>query len=35
VLLGNKLAEMGYIKVFVFFGGWWDWVEANHPTNSN
>jgi len=35
VLLGNKLAEMGYKKVFVFFGGWWDWVEANHPTNSN
>ncbi len=35
VLLGNKLAEMGYNKVFVFFGGWWDWVEANYPTNTN
>jgi len=34
VLLGNKLAEMGYKKVFVFFGGWWDWIEANYPTNT-
>lgn len=34
VLLGNKLTEMGYKKVFVFFGGWWDWVEANYPTNT-
>ena len=34
VLLGNKLSEMGYKKVFVFFGGWLDWVEANYPTNT-
>jgi len=34
VLLGNKLAEMGYNKVFVFFGGWWEWVEANYPINT-
>lgn len=34
VLLGNKLAAMGYKKVFVFFGGWWDWIEANYPTNT-
>ena len=34
ILLGNKLAEMGYKKVFVFFGGWWEWVEANYPTNT-
>jgi rhodanese-related sulfurtransferase len=34
VLLGNTLAEMGYNKVFVFFGGWLDWVEANYPTNT-
>jgi rhodanese-related sulfurtransferase len=34
VLLGNKLVEMGYKKVFVFFGGWWNWVEANYPTNT-
>ena len=33
VLLGNKLAEMGYNKVFVFFGGWRNWVEANYHTN--
>ena len=34
VLLGNKLAEMGFKKVFVFFGGWLDWVEADYPTNT-
>ena len=34
VLLGNKLAEMGYKKVFIFFGGWRNWVEANYPTNT-
>lgn len=34
VLLGNKLAEMGYKKVFVFFGGWLDWVEANYPIST-
>ncbi|RKY90928.1 MAG: hypothetical protein DRQ13_12020 [Ignavibacteriae bacterium] len=34
VLLGNKLAEMGFKKVFVFFGGWLDWVEADYPINT-
>ncbi len=35
VLLGNKLAEIGYKNVFVFFGGWLDWVEASYPTTTN
>ena len=35
VLLGNKLAEIGYKNVFVFFGGWLDWVKANYPTTTN
>jgi rhodanese-related sulfurtransferase len=34
VLLGNKLAEIGYKKVFVFFGGWLDWGKASYPTTS-
>ena len=34
VLLGNKLAEIGYKNVFVFFGGWLDWVEADYPINT-
>jgi rhodanese-related sulfurtransferase len=35
VLLGNKLAEIGYKNVFVFFGGWLDWVKASYPTTTN
>ena len=35
VLLGNKLAEVGYKNVFVFFGGWLDWVKASYPTTTN
>jgi len=31
VLLGNLLFEMGYKQVYVFFGGWVDWVNANYP----
>ena len=34
VLLGNKLAEIGYKNVFVFFGGWLDWGKASYPTTS-
>ena len=35
VLLGNKLAEIGYKNVFIFFGGWLDWVKASYPTTTN
>lgn len=31
ILLGNKLFELGYNQVFVFFGGWLDWINANYP----
>ncbi|MGB5287200.1 MAG: rhodanese-like domain-containing protein [Ignavibacteriaceae bacterium] len=31
ILLGNLLFEMGYKQVYVFFGGWQDWVNANYP----
>lgn len=30
-LLGNILFEMGYKKIYVFFGGWNEWLEANYP----
>ena len=33
VMLGYKLTEIGYKNVYVFFGGWLDWVDANYPTN--
>ncbi|MGE5352770.1 MAG: rhodanese-like domain-containing protein [Acidobacteriota bacterium] len=31
ILLGSKLALMGYNNVFVFFGGWNSWTEAKYP----
>ncbi len=31
ILLGNLLFEQGYKQVYVFFGGWNEWVEANYP----
>jgi rhodanese-related sulfurtransferase len=30
-LLANLLFEQGYKKVYVFFGGWVEWLEANYP----
>jgi len=32
ILLGNLLFSQGYKQVYVFFGGWDDWVNANFPT---
>ena len=31
ILLGNLLFEEGYKQVYVFFGGWIDWTNANYP----
>lgn len=31
ILLGNLLFSQGYKQVYVFFGGWDDWVNANFP----
>ena len=31
ILLGDKLFESGYKKVYIFFGGWLDWQMANYP----
>jgi len=30
-LLANLLFEKGYKQVYVFFGGWVEWQEANYP----
>ena len=30
-LLANLLFERGYKQVYVFFGGWVEWQEANYP----
>jgi rhodanese-related sulfurtransferase len=31
ILLGNILFDMGYKKVYIFFGGWNEWLKANYP----
>ncbi|HVO72850.1 MAG TPA: rhodanese-like domain-containing protein [Ignavibacteriaceae bacterium] len=31
ILLGNKLSEMGYKNVYIFFGGWNKWIDAGLP----
>ena len=31
ILLGNLLFEQGYKQVYVFFGGWLEWLKANYP----
>ena len=32
ILLGNLLFEQGYEQVYVFFGGWNEWLNAKYPT---
>jgi rhodanese-related sulfurtransferase len=34
ILLGNLLFEQGYKQVYVFFGGWFDWLNANYPVQN-
>jgi rhodanese-related sulfurtransferase len=33
IMLANKLTSLGYNKVFVFFGGWNSWQNANYPVS--
>jgi len=33
ILLGNLLFEQGFKQVYVFFGGWLDWLSANYPVD--
>jgi rhodanese-related sulfurtransferase len=35
ILLGDKLYEMGYKEVYIFFGGWIDWQMANYPQEAD
>lgn len=32
IYLGNELFEKGFKRVYVFFGGWNEWIEKNYPT---
>lgn len=31
ILLGNMMFEQGYKQVYVFFGGWQEWLNSNYP----
>lgn len=31
ILLGNLLFEKGYKQIYVFFGGWLEWLNADYP----
>ena len=31
ILLGKQLFEIGYKRVYIFFGGWNDWLKAKYP----
>lgn len=33
ILLGDELFQKGYKKVYVFFGGWNDWLLKGYPTS--
>lgn len=35
IYLGNELFEKGFKRVYVFFGGWNEWVENNYPISRN
>jgi rhodanese-related sulfurtransferase len=34
IMLGDELFEKGYKKVYVFYGGWDDWLKSGYPTES-
>lgn len=34
-LLANLLLEQGYKQVYVFFGGWNEWLNASYPTEKS
>ena len=31
ILLGNLMFDQGYKQVYVFFGGWNEWLTSNYP----
>jgi len=33
--LGDKIFDMGYQEVYIFFGGWIDWQMAGYPIESD
>ncbi|MBT8378232.1 MAG: rhodanese-like domain-containing protein [Ignavibacteria bacterium] len=34
ILLANQLSKDAYKQVYIFFGGWLEWLNANYPTEN-
>lgn len=34
IMLGDELFEKGYTRVYIFYGGWNDWLDAGYPIQS-
>jgi rhodanese-related sulfurtransferase len=34
ILLANQLNKDGYKQIYIFFGGWYEWLTANYPTEN-
>ena len=35
ILLANQLSKLGYKQIYIFFGGWLEWQNADYPTNNS
>ena len=35
IVLSNVLYDMGYKKLYIFFGGWNEWFNAKYPTETS
>lgn len=35
IVLSNVLYDMGYKKLYIFFGGWNEWLNAKYPTETS
>ena len=33
IMLSDKLYNLGYGKVYIFYAGWNDWQNANYPVD--
>lgn len=35
IMLGDELFEKGYKNIYIFYGGWNDWLDAGYPVVNN
>ncbi len=34
IMLSDELFEKGFKRIYIFYGGWNDWLEAGYPVES-